>query len=326
MRIQIAVPGLIALSLTLGTQTPPQGATKAAEVLAATRKAIGQKTIESLKTFSAEARMQRNVGQFQMNTDVEMLLELPDKFARTDASSGGPMSFQTTTGFNGDQSLTTNTPGVTTTMGGATMIRMGPGGQMPSGEKPTPEQIAERNKATVRSARAELSRLMLGWFGMAHPSIKAEYSYAGQADSPDGKAHVIDVKGADGFAARLFIDEQTHLPLVLHYQGPQPRVMTSGPGGMGGPVMTHAAPNRTVTEEERKKAGEEAEKKLREIQSQPPTMVEYKLFFSDWAEVDGLQFPRKIQKAIGDTTQEEWSVTKVKVNPKIDAKKFQVQS
>jgi hypothetical protein len=54
--------------------------------------------------------------------------------------------------------------------------------------------------------------------------------------SPDGKAYVIDVKNADGFAARLFIDEATQLPLMLTYQGPQPRIITAGgprpaPGG-----------------------------------------------------------------------------------------------
>ena len=30
---------------------------------------------------------------------------------------------------------------------------------------------------------------------------------------------MIDVKNADNFAARLFIDQQTHLPLMVTYQG-----------------------------------------------------------------------------------------------------------
>jgi hypothetical protein len=266
----------------------------------------------------------------QMNSDVELLLELPDKFARTDASSGGPMNFQNTSGFNGDIALANTSSGAG--MGGAMMIRMGPGGPITSTEKLTPEQTAARNKAAVRAARVDLSRLMLGWFGMAHPSIKAEYSYAGQAESPDGKADVIDVKDAEGFAARLFIDQQTHLPVMVTYQAPQPRVITSGPGpgamGGGGPItMTRTAPQgRPATEEERKAAMDDVDKRVRELQNQPPVMAEYKLFFSEWTDVDGIRFPRKIQKAVGDTTQEEWSITKVKVNPKIDAKKFQPQS
>ena len=76
---------------------------------------------------------------------------------------------------------------------------------------------------------------MLGWFAMAHPSLNAQYTYAGEAESPDGKAYVIDVKNADDFAARLFIDQKTHLPLMVTYKGPQPRMMTTGgPVAAGG--------------------------------------------------------------------------------------------
>ena len=39
---------------------------------------------------------------------------------------------------------------------------------------------------------------------------------------------MIDVKNADGFSARLFIDRETQLPLMVTYQGPQPRVITAG--------------------------------------------------------------------------------------------------
>ena len=42
----------------------------------------------------------------------------------------------------------------------------------------------------LRSARADISRLMLGWFAAAHPSLDAQYTYAGEAESPDGKADV----------------------------------------------------------------------------------------------------------------------------------------
>jgi hypothetical protein len=55
-------------------------------------------------------------------------------------------------------------------------------------------------------------------------------------------------------------------------------------------------------------------------------MVEYRLFFSEWAEVDGMTFPHKIQRSTGSVTDEEWTVTKVTVNPKVDPKKFQVKS
>ena len=52
-------------------------------------------------------------------------------------------------------------------------------------------------------------------------------------------------------------------------------------------------------------------------------MVEYALFFEDWREVGGIKFPHKMRRAMGGTTNEEWTVGKVKVNPKIDPKKFE---
>src|SRR5262249_2167080 len=155
-----------------------------------------------VKTLSLEGRVTRNAGTMQLTSDLELQLEMPDKYWRSDSMTS-PVSFQSTSGFNGDQSLSSSNAGSGTTTAGRMMIRMGPNGPLPAGEKPTPEQIAERNKASVRLARTDLSRLMLGWFGMTHPSVSVDYSYAGEAQAPDGKADVIDVKSADGFAARL---------------------------------------------------------------------------------------------------------------------------
>ncbi len=182
-----------------------------------------------------EAAAQRNVGTFQMTADVELLVEMPDKYMRAETPQGGMVTVGMTTGFNGDRPLkAAAAPGIGP--GGAMIIRMGPSGAMPGPtEKPTPEQQQQIDRTVVRSSRQELSRLMLGWFGAAHPSLNARVTYAGEAESPDGKADVIEVKNADGFAARLFIDKETHLPLMVTYQGPQGRVVTMGGPRGGGP-------------------------------------------------------------------------------------------
>jgi hypothetical protein len=167
---------------------------------------------------------------------------------------------------------------------------------------------------------------------MTHPSVNAQYAYAGEAESPDGKAHVIDVKNADGFAARLFIDEKTQLPLMVTYQGPQPRMVLAGgprPASGGAQASPQAqlrqAPPQQLSEEERKKFAADAEKQIREMEKQPPAMVEYTLFFDDWREEDGIKFPHALRRASAGTTTEEWTVSKVKVNPKIDPKKFETE-
>jgi hypothetical protein len=208
------------------------------------------------------------------------------------------------------------------------VIRMGgPGPIGGGGEKPTPEQLEEMSKSLVRNSRTEASRLMLGWFAAAHPRANAQYSYAGEAESPDGKAYVIDVKNADNFTARLFIDEVTNLPLMVTYQGPQPRMMTSSmsagaPPSGGGHVVTRAA----GTEEERKKAIEDAQKQIREMEKQPPAMVDFAIYFEEWREVEGVKFPFKMRRAMDGTTTEEWTINKVKVNPKVDPKRFAGES
>jgi hypothetical protein len=80
-----------------------------------------------------------------------------------------------------------------------------------------------------------------------------------------------------------------------------------------------------MTEEERKKVQEDMNKQIEETRKQPPPMVDYTLFFEDWQSVDGVQFPHTIRRAAEGSTTEEWTVGKVKINPKIDPKKFAVK-
>jgi hypothetical protein len=327
MRMHKVVSSVVAAGIVLALQAPAIGQSdKAADLMAGTRKAIGGKKLEGMRSFSVQAKVQRNVGNMQIATESEFLLEMPDKYLRSDTMTGGPMNVSTAMGFNGDIPLTrVNAPG----MAGGMVVRLaGPGGPMPGpNDKLTPEQQEQMTAAALRGTRQDVSRLMLGWFGMAHPTLEAEYTYAGEAESPDGRAHVIDVKGPDSFAARLFIDQETHLPLMLTYNAPRMRMTTStmrgsGPGGAAGQGQrqgTAAQAARELTEEERERMRDEIEK----MRSQAPEVVEYSLFFGDWREVDGIRFPHSIQRAVGGTTDEEWTLTKPRINPKIDPKKFQ---
>jgi hypothetical protein len=329
MRNRIVLTCALALASAADTGISAAPDTRASEVLAASRKAIGDRKLDELKTLSLEARVQRNVGAMQMSTDTEILLELPGRYLRADTGSG-PMSGGFTSGFNGDKVI--RPAGANMSMaGGGMVVRFGgPGGPMPPppGEKPSPEEQERIDKMLLRNSRVELSRLMLGWFASAHPSLAAEFTYAGEAESPDGKADVIDVKDTEGFTARLFIDRETRLPLMVTYQGPQPRMITTGgPPRRGaaagaGQAGGETPPRRELTEEERKKAAEEAEKQIEAIGTQPPAMVEFTLFFDDWRDVGGIKFPHKLRRASAGATNEEWTVNKVKVNPKIDPKKF----
>ena len=331
MRHQVIGCGLIAVTLAAVTTaaTVSQDA-KATEILAATRKAIGNNRLDSLKTLTVQATMQRNVGNFQSQAEVEMLLEMPDKFVRSDVASG-MMNMNIRTGFNGERAIVP--AGARALPGGGMVITMGGPGAAAHGmgaeaEKPTPEQLEQMNKASLRNSRQEISRLTLGWFGTVHPSMRAQYTYVGEAESPDGKAYVIEAKDEDGFAARLFIDQNSKLPLMVTYQGRQRQVMTSGAAGPGTPRVTTSGGctmTRQLTEEEAKKLREQTDKNvadLKTLTSQSAPMVEYLVFFEDWREVDGINFPHVIRRGSKGTTDEEWTISKVKFNAKIDAKKF----
>jgi hypothetical protein len=327
MRNRMALTGVLALALAgTGVRLAAEDG-RAVEVMTAARKAIGDKKLDGVKTLTVEAQVQRNMGAMQMTTETEILLELPDRYLRSDTASG-PMSGGMTSGFNGDKVIRPANTNMAMA-GGGMMIRMGPGAPQP-GEKVSPEEQERLDKLVLRNSRIELSRLMLGWFAAAHPSIGAAFTYAGEAESPDGKADVIDVKNADGFNARLFIDRETHLPLMITYQGPQPRIVTAG-GPMrqaaqppsGGHAVQQTAARREMTEEERKTGREEAERQIEAMRNQPQTMVEYSLYFDDWREVGGIKFPHRLRRAMSGTTNEEWTINKVRVNSKIDPKKFE---
>ena len=307
---------LCVMCLTMATMAAQPAAAqdkdRAAEVISAARAAIGGGALDGMKTFSLQGRMSRNLGERQMSSDVEVLIEAPDKYVRIEDMTA-PIARTMTSGFNGETAI--RPAAMSTGHGGAVMIVMGPGGAAP-GAKMTPEQEAQLNATMLASQRAEISRLMLGWFAMPHPSLDVAFTYAGEAESPDGKAHVIDVKSGS-FAARLFIDQATSLPLMLTYQAPKPRVMT-----MGGPRAGGPGPGRRGAAQAGPPAAD-VQRQLEAMQSEPPVMVENRLYFSDWREVDGIRFPHVLQRAADGETVEEWEIARVRVNPKIDAKKFQ---
>ena len=333
-RVLFSVTAAAAIAFAQPVAYLAQEANKAADIIAAARKAIGGGKLDALKTFSVQSTVDRNLGSMQMSSDVEIVLDLPDKYLRADTPNGGGggtvvMSGGGLTGFNGDKPLQNLRNGGMSS-GGGMVFRMGSARPTSAGEKLTDEQVETLSKQVVRNSRTEVSRLMLGWFANAHPTANALYAYLGEAESVEGKAWVIEVKNADNFAARLFVDQQTNLPLMVTYQGPQPRTMSAMPGGAmpaagggGGHVMTMQRP---ANEEERKKMQADLEKQIQEAQKQPPVLVDYALYFEDWRDAEGVKFPYKIRRAMAGTTTEEWSIRKVKVNPKVDPKRFAGES
>ena len=88
---------------------------------------------------------------------------------------------------------------------------------MPADAALTPEQQAgdaPKGHAAQQRSRS-FTRLTLGMFAQSFAHYPLTFTHVGQAESADGKADIIEVKGEGDFAVRLFIDTQTHLPLML---------------------------------------------------------------------------------------------------------------
>src|SRR5690349_7443539 len=119
----------------------------------------------------------------------------------------------------------------------------------PGGQQASPEQMEQMLR---RIYQAELARYVLAMTLAPPASLAVEYKYACESDVDGEQADVLDVSGPDQFAVRLFFDKKSHLPLLLSYRGPKPRIVT----------MTRSAGGGARKPEDLEKAKDEAQKKL----------------------------------------------------------------
>ena len=167
----------------------------------------------------------------------------------------------------------------TTNRGGGFMRFGGPGGPGgPGGGQGPSEADRERfRQMAQRRLQGELQRYLLVWL----MRTDAPMTYGGEAEAEDGKADVVEVKPEGGTPMRVFFDQKSHLPLMLTYEGAQPRMMMfrqgRGPGGApGGNAPGGNAPAPPDPEEMRRRMAE------------PPKMVTFEVRFSDFKNVNGV--------------------------------------
>jgi hypothetical protein len=309
-----ALTVLAAASYSVFPEAQAQHDAKAATVLSDVRKALGgEQKIGAMKTLSLRAEYRREMSAGGPGGGGMMIVM---RGAGPGAHDGGG---QITGKIEIDVELP-DSPGMQVRFDNAA---------------PDPNMA----KLVLTRRQHDLARLFLGLTGKTQPGFDATYTYGGQAESPDGKADLIDVTGPDGFKARLFVDAETHLPLMLTYMDAEPRVMTrtmtrgGGPGDGGRGTVAVAPPPGAQTAGSQRPAAlegltpeqrEDIQKQIAAAQAEPPKMVEYRLFFADYRKVDGVSLPHQISRASGGKTTEEWTVTGYKVNPTFKADRFQV--
>jgi len=171
-------------------------------------------------------------------------------------------------------------------------------------------------------------------FAQSFPAYPLEFAYAGQAESADGKADVIEVRGAEGFVAKLFVDGSTRLPLMLSWMDKEPLRMTMGPGGVstgnaaagGGHVQTftrNSSGGAQLSPEDVEKMQQDMAARMKEAEANR-RVVEYRMFYGEYKTIDGVKLPTRIQRMMDGLPTDETEFEKIKVNARIDAKKFAV--
>jgi len=259
------------LAVLLALQAGP--VTDFVPLIDATRQAIGgEARIGAVRTIVINGRTRQVQGNNLVPIEFEIACEFPDKCVRRDeipARESGP----TTIGFNGNELVQLPVPTAQPPRGGPPPGRDGapPGG----GRAPSPEAQRAARLGTVQQ---DFARLLLGTFAARHGAFPVTFGFVGEAEAPQGKADVLEVKGPGNFAARFFIFKESHLPVMLTWSAPSP----------GGPV-------------------------------------ENRLFYADYREVDGLKLPFRLRRAVGADTIEETTIDRIRLNTKVDPRRFEVR-
>ncbi len=326
-----------AISAQAPATAPATTSGEAAAVLSAAREGLGgEKRLASVKTLIASGQTRQLQGDNLVPILFEISIELPDKYVRTDeipARESGPSS----RGFNGDGLIQSGD-----LPGGPRRGGPPPGAGAPP---PLPAAAATRGDAAADRGRGpagppanltvpvkqDFARLTLGIFATSFSAYPLSFGHAGQAEAPEGKADVLDIKGAGNFTARLFIDSKTHLPLMLSWTTPPNLVpVVAGqkppanlpPGSVT--FETPTPPAEAATAEEKKKFEEEAlAARKKAMASTRPT--ENRIYYADYRDVDGLNLPFRIRRAVGATTVEETTFDRYRINARVDPRKFEVR-
>jgi hypothetical protein len=275
---------------------------RAQEILKQARQAIGgEEQLQKVQGLQIHGQYRRVFGERQMGGDRDISISLPNKYLVEDAMNAGGLSTAmiNTRALNGDKAWSGNSGG-----GGMIFRMSGPGGAQMS-----PERMEAMQR---RIYNAEFSRYLVAMILTPPPEMSVEYKYAGESEVEDAKADVIDVTGPDNFSVRVFFDKSSHLPLLLSYRGPKPRIMT----------MTRSA-NERAKPEDIAKAREEAQKKM--AAEAPPIAeeVDFYIRLTDHKKVGGLMLPHKLTFLTDTEVSEEFEISKYQINPQFKADLFE---
>jgi hypothetical protein len=299
----------------------------ATPVLAAAREALGgDQALAAVRSFVATGRTRQVRGNNLVPIEFEIACELPSKYVRRDevpAQESGP----TASGFNGEALVQVPPP---------SEPAAAPSGSRPAGASTASAPSgapADARKARVASLKQDFVKLTLGMFAASFESYPLAFSLIGRAEAPQGTADIVDVKGPDGLALRLFVNSQTRLPIMVSWTTPATaaNVVLTDPGQR--PPENLAPGSIVVQAPARPAAGapkDEQDTYVADVQAlRTKTLsgakpIEHRLYFADYREAGkGLRFPFRLRRSTAGETVEETNFDGFTINARIDPRKFE---
>jgi hypothetical protein len=298
---------LFLCAAAIGTSVPAlvaQDASKGEALLAEARRALGgEEKLKSIKTLDVRGDFKRVAGATTIEGELQVRLEAPDKLRRDEDLSlpgGGPAILRI-------EVLNGSTVWEDISGGGGAFVRLGRGGRGDAGAGADtggggraaidPAQLEEAQR---RARQAELSRFMLAWL----LSVDGPATWVATAESPDGRADVLEITPASDPVTRLFLDQNTHMPLMITWQGAAPQLIAAARGRGG-------------------RAGAPRDGGPRGDGPRPPReQATLQMTFGDYKTVNGVKLPHLVTRGVNDMTIEEWTIDSYRVNPSFKSDVF----
>jgi len=329
---------------------------KGAAILAEARKALGgEDRIKALQRLELKGTVRRGAPQQNINLegDLEILIELPNKFRRNESLSigGGGQAVDLIQAMNGTEvwdetKFAANLGGGGDggdggDRGGGGGFRGFPGGgrqgqgqqqgNLPPGVDPA--QLQQRlQQAQLRTRQTEVARVLLALLATADTPV----AWIGTAKAPEGTADVLEITTVDNTQTRIFIESNTHMPLMMSWVGfPQDPIAQlvgqrgggRGRGGRGGNFQGgNFQGNQQGGQQGRQgqqgqgQQGQQGQAVGRGGRGNEPATLQ--MFLSDYRTVNGIKLPHLVTRGANGEITEEWIVKNYRINPNFRANTF----
>ncbi len=299
MRIFLMTLTILSLLSVIVTNQVSATDSRTQELLRQARAALGgEQALNGVQSLTVVGDLRRTGERRERTGEAKISMLLPDKFKRVETMNLiADVDVTLTTVLNGDQFWTDSSSS------GGVNARI-------KSRSVNQDNSPQADRGRGRHMRLEFARQLASLLLTSSPTFPIDFQYKGEANSKDGAANVLELRGPNGFSALLFLDKSTHRPLMMTYKGVIPRTTVN--------TSTHRAGSE-----------EEAERLLKDAKGGkvaaggPLEQGNWEVYFSDYRAVNGILLPHRINKSVNGKAWEELGIKKYKVNAPLTNRDFE---